>query len=152
MLGSSFLAGISTDKFFTIVVDLSSYYTSNDLPLNAQKNSIRSLFRQIFRRRKAAEKKLLENSKENVAYFKKQMKKVGYFFAVDSSHPIQPVLIGDPFKTSVLVGKLFKKNIIVTNISFPVVPKGRDEIIVQISAVHTKKDIDQLVKAFKQEK
>jgi len=96
-------------------------------------------------------KKLLKNSKENVAYFKKQMKKVGYQFATDSSHPIQPVLIGDPIKTSDLVGKLFKKNIIVTNISFPVVPKGRDEIRVQISAVHTKKDIDQLVKAFAEE-
>jgi len=72
---------------------------------------------------KTAGKKLLKNSKENVAYFKKQMKKVGYQFATDSSHPIQPVLIGDPIKTSDLVGKLFKKNIIVTNISFPVVPK-----------------------------
>ena len=96
-------------------------------------------------------KKLLKSSKENVAYFKKQMKKVGFLFAADSSHPIQPVLIGDPVKTSELVHKLFKKNIIVTNISYPVVPKGRDEIRVQISAVHTKKDIDQLVKAFEEE-
>ncbi len=44
------------------------------------------------------------------------------------------------------------KNIIVTNISYPVVPKGRDEIRVQISAVHTKADIDKLVKAFSEEK
>ncbi len=100
----------------------------------------------------SAGKKLLENSKENVAYFKKLMKTAGYLFAADSTHPIQPVLIGDPVKTSVLVGKLFKKNIIVTNISYPVVPKGRDEIRVQISAVHTKADIDELVKAFEEEK
>ncbi len=97
-------------------------------------------------------KKLLKNSKENVEYFKKRMKNAGYQFAADSSHPIQPVLIGDPVKTSELVRKLFKKNIIVTNISFPVVPKGRDEIRVQISAVHTKGDIDELVKAFEEEK
>lgn len=95
-------------------------------------------------------KKLLKNSKDNVAYFKKQMKTVGYQFAADSSHPIQPVLIGDPVKTSELVRKLFQKNIIVTNISYPVVPKGRDEIRIQISAVHTKDDIDQLVEAFKE--
>jgi len=101
---------------------------------------------------KPAGKKLLKNSKENVAYFKNRMKKAGYLFAADSSHPIQPVLIGDPFKTSALVSKFFKKNIIVTNISYPVVPKGRDEIRVQISAVHTKNDIDQLVKAFGEEK
>lgn len=97
-------------------------------------------------------RKLLKNSKENVVYFKKRMKTAGFLFAANSSHPIQPVLIGDPFKTSALVSKLFKKNIIVTNISFPVVPKGRDEIRVQISAVHTKKDIDQLIKAFEVEK
>lgn len=101
---------------------------------------------------KSVGKKLLKNSKKNVIYFKKQMKKAGYLFAVDSSHPIQPVLIGDPIKTSDLVKKLFKKKIIVTNISYPVVPKGRDEIRVQISAVHTKKDIDQLVKTFGEEK
>lgn len=101
---------------------------------------------------KSVGKKLLKNSKENVAYFKKRMKTVGFLFAADSSHPIQPVLIGDPFKTSALVSKLFKKNIIVTNISYPVVPKGRDEIRVQISAVHTKKDIDQLVNVFEEEK
>ena len=101
---------------------------------------------------KSVGKKLLKNSKENVTYFKKQMQKVGYLFAADSYHPIQPVLIGDPIKTSNLVKKLFKRNIIVTNISFPVVPKGRDEIRVQISAVHTKKDIDLLVKAFEEEK
>jgi len=99
-----------------------------------------------------AGKKLLKNSKENVAYFKKRMKTVGFQFAAESDHPIQPVLIGDPAKTSDLVKKLFKKNIIVTNISYPVVPKGRDEIRVQISAVHTKSDIDQLVKAFEEEK
>jgi len=97
-------------------------------------------------------KKLLKSSKENVAYFKKQMKAVGFLFAADSNHPIQPVLIGDPVKTSLLVAILFKKNIIVTNISYPVLPKGRDEIRVQISAVHTKKDIDQLVEAFRKEK
>lgn len=101
---------------------------------------------------KPAGKKLLKSSRDNVAYFKKQMKAVGFLFAADSSHPIQPVLIGDPVKTSALVAKLFKKNIIVTNISYPVVPKGRDEIRVQISAVHTKKDIDELVDAFREEK
>jgi len=97
-------------------------------------------------------KKLLKNSKENVTYFKKRMKTVGFQFAADSSHPIQPVLIANPFKTRSLVDKFFKKNILVTNISYPVVPKGRDEIRVQISAVHTKKDIDLLVKAFMKEK
>lgn len=92
--------------------------------------------------------RLLNSSRDNVAYFKKKMNSVGFRFAAESTHPIQPVLIGDPIKTSRLVNQLFAKNIIVTNISYPVVPKGRDEIRIQISAVHTKKDIDQLVEAF----
>src|SRR3989339_197229 len=87
-----------------------TYIYSNSIPPGTAAAALKSI--EILD--KPLGKKLLENSKENVAYFKKQMKKVGYFFAVDSSHPIQPVLIGDPFKTSVLVGKLFKKNIIVT--------------------------------------
>lgn len=96
----------------------------------------------------AAGKKLLSASQKNTTYFKKEMLKKGFTFAAESAHPIQPVLIGDPAKTKALVETLFKKQILVTNISYPVVPKGRDEIRVQISATHTKADIDELVKAF----
>jgi glycine C-acetyltransferase len=93
-------------------------------------------------------KKLLESSKKNTEYFKSKMKKIGLTFAVNSTHPIQPVLIGDTSKTKDLVEYMFRMGILVTNISYPVVPPGRDEIRVQISATHTKKDIDFLVKAF----
>lgn len=125
-----------------------TYIYSNSIPPGTAGAALKS----IELLDKPAGKKLLKSSKENVAYFKKRMKSAGFIFAAESSHPIQPVLIGDPLKTSALVAKLFKKNIIVTNISYPVVPKGRDEIRVQISAVHTKGDIDQLVKAFEKEK
>ena len=82
-------------------------------------------------------------------YFKESMKKAGFTFAADSSHPIQPVLIGDPVKTRALVDFLFSKDFLVTNISYPVVPKGADEIRVQLSSSHQKKDIDALIAAFK---
>lgn len=93
---------------------------------------------------------LLHTSQENTAYFKKQALDAGFNFAADSVHPIQPVLIGDPVKTRGLVDFLFSKNILVTNISYPVVQKGRDEIRVQISAAHTKEEIDTLVKHMKE--
>lgn len=125
-----------------------TYIYSNSIPPGTAAAALRS----IRLLDESAGKKLLKSSRENVAYFKDRMKTAGYQFAAESDHPIQPVLIGDPAKTSDLVNKLFKKNIIVTNISYPVVPKGRDEIRVQISAVHTKGDIDQLVKAFEEEK
>lgn len=93
--------------------------------------------------------KLLEQSRENTAYFKEQMKDLGYEFAAPSDHPIQPVLIGDTAKTKQLVEYMFEHGIIVTNISYPVVAPGRDEIRVQVAATHTKEDIDELIAAFK---
>lgn len=95
-------------------------------------------------------KRLLDASRDNTAYFKKQAMAAGFVFAADSTHPIQPVLIGDPVKTRGLVDFLFSKNILVTNISYPVVQKGRDEIRIQISAAHTKEEIDTLIESMKE--
>lgn len=93
--------------------------------------------------------RLLAQSRQNVAYFKKAMIDAGFTFAADSEHPIQPVLIGDTAKTKQLVEYLFQHDIMVTNISYPVVAKGRDEIRVQVSAVHTREDLDIVIAAFK---
>lgn len=93
-------------------------------------------------------KRLLNKSRKNTKYFIKTMKQAGFEFAAKSSHPIQPVLISDTAKTKRYVEELFAQGILVTNISYPVVPQGRDEIRVQISATHTKEDIDYLVHAF----
>ena len=98
----------------------------------------------------AVGKNLLKASQANTSYFKKLMKKAGFVFAADSVHPIQPVLIGDPIKNRGLADFLFSKGILVTNLSYPVVQKGRDEIRVQISAAHTKEQIDYLVKSMKE--
>lgn len=96
-----------------------------------------------------AGKILLKQSRINTEYFKKQLPKTNFSFAADSNHPIQPVLIGDTARTKALVEYLFKHNIIATNISYPVVPKGRDEIRIQISATHTEKDINYLIQILK---
>jgi len=96
---------------------------------------------------KPAGKKLLKQSQENVKTFQKMMQKLGFKFAAESVHPIQPLLIGDTTKTKQLKEKLFTQGILVTNINYPVVPKGRDEIRVQISAAHTQKDLEYFVDA-----
>ena len=85
--------------------------------------------------------KLLAKLEENRHLFQSGMQKAGFTFAAHSTHPIQPVLIGDAAKTSVLKEALFEAGILVTNINYPVVPKGRDEIRVQISAAHTEEDL-----------
>lgn len=90
-------------------------------------------------------KERLKKSRENISFFKELIKRAGFTFAADSIHPIQPILIGDPVKTKLLTDKLFENGILVTNINYPVVPKGKDEIRVQISATHTKEDIKYFV-------
>jgi glycine C-acetyltransferase len=94
-----------------------------------------------------AGKTMLKHLSDNIELFKTSMHQQGFNFAADSFHPIQPILIGDPQKTLQLTESLFDKGFLVTNISYPVVPKGSDEIRVQISAAHTTEDINSFVKA-----
>lgn len=95
-------------------------------------------------------KALLQKSRENTRLFKDLMAQAGLQFAADSTHPIQPVLIGDTAKTKSVVNALFEKGMLVTNISYPIVPKGRDEIRIQISASHSEQEIRTLVGLLKE--
>ncbi|HAU99429.1 MAG: Glycine C-acetyltransferase [Microgenomates group bacterium GW2011_GWF2_45_18] len=85
--------------------------------------------------------RLLQTSQDNIALFKRLASEKGFELASESVHPIQPLLIGDPAKAKAVTLGLFERGIIVTNINYPVVPKGRDEIRVQISASHTPESI-----------
>ncbi len=90
-------------------------------------------------------KEILARLRKNIDFFKEKMKSEGFEFAADSSHPIQPILVGDPGRTRRMVKHLFDSRVLVTQISYPVVPKGRDEIRVQLSAIHTEQDIEEFV-------
>lgn len=99
---------------------------------------------------KSEGKTILQTLQKNILYLKKGMLKLGYKFAVESIHPIQAVLIGDTAKTKALKQEFFQRGILVTNINYPVVPPGRDEIRVQLSAAHSREDIDQFLLAAEQ--
>jgi glycine C-acetyltransferase len=58
------------------------------------------------------------------------------------NHPIVPLLIRDTEKTAALVEYFFAHNILVTGLTYPVVPKGEEEIRLQVSATQTENDID----------
>lgn len=60
-------------------------------------------------------------------------------------HPIVPLMVRDTQQTTALVRHLFDHNILVTGLNYPVVPKGDEEIRLQVSAGHTAKDIDYLM-------
>ena len=64
---------------------------------------------------------------------------------LNSVHAIKPIILGDPQKTLALKQQLFDQGILVTAINYPVVPKDRDEIRLQVSASHTASEIKNLL-------
>lgn len=86
---------------------------------------------------------------ENTNYFRKIAQEAG-FKVPESVHPIVPIMLGDAKLAKGMAAELFKKGIYVIGFSYPVVPKGEARIRVQISAGHTKEDLDFAVKNFKE--
>jgi glycine C-acetyltransferase len=86
--------------------------------------------------------KLLCDLDKNRQSFQKMMGETGAIFAAHSTHPIQPLLIGDAYKTGAFMEELFRVGILVTKINHPVVPMGKEEIRIQISAGHTQEDLE----------
>jgi len=84
---------------------------------------------------------------ENTKYFRELMKRNG-FSVPNSQHPITPIMLGDEKKAVEMAKALFDEGIYVIGFAFPVVPKGKARIRVQISAAHTKKDIETAVEKF----
>ncbi len=91
---------------------------------------------------------LIEKLNENTKYFRLEIKRVGLKIK-DSEHPIVPIMIGNAKQAQIMAEKLLKENIYVIGFSYPVVPKGEARIRVQISAAHTKEDLQRAIKAFK---
>jgi len=93
--------------------------------------------------------KLLKRLRENTEYFRKGISRIG-FETIAGIHPIVPILIGDPIKAEQMVSDLYQRGIYVVALTYPVVPKGQDTIRVQISASHTRHDLDYALKSFKE--
>ena len=91
---------------------------------------------------------LIEKLNENTKYFRLEIKRIGLKIK-DSEHPIVPIMIGNAKQAQIMAEKLLKENIYVIGFSYPVVPKGEARIRVQISAAHTKEDLQRAIKAFK---
>ncbi len=95
-------------------------------------------------------KKYREILEENTKYFRGKMEKLGFDLAGDGSHPINPVMLYEERVATEMADKLFEKGIYVKGFTYPVVPKGKARIRVQLSSDHTKKQIDQTVEAFEE--
>ncbi|CAO1350526.1 unnamed protein product [Diamesa serratosioi] len=75
------------------------------------------------------------------------MKKAGFTIS-GMDHPISPVMLGDAQLASNFANEMLNHGIYVIGFSFPVVPQGKARIRVQLSAAHTKAEIDQAIAAF----
>lgn len=94
-------------------------------------------------------KKRMQTLKDHITYFKKKAAAAKLPLATESIHPIQPILMGDAGKAQAQAQRLFEHGILVTPITYPVVPPGRDELRVQLNALHTREDIDELINLLK---
>lgn len=85
----------------------------------------------------------------NTNYFKEGMKKAG-FDIIDGDSAIVPVMLYDAKLSQVMADELLKKGIYVIGFFFPVVPKDKARIRVQLSAAHTKEHLDKAISAFEE--
>ena len=92
--------------------------------------------------------KLRQKLNKNTQYVRMGLEKLGYNIK-EGKHPIIPVMLGDAIIAKKLAENLLNENIYVISFSFPVVPKDEARIRLQISAAHTKEQLDYLLNAFK---
>lgn len=90
---------------------------------------------------------LRDKLENNTKHFRAKMKEAG-FDILDGVHPITPVMLYDAKLAQDFASRLMDEGIYVIGFFFPVVPKGKARIRVQISASHSIEDIDKCVAAF----
>ncbi len=84
---------------------------------------------------------------ENGAYFRARLAALG-FDLVPGEHPIIPVMLGDARLAGEMADRLLDEGVYVVGFSYPVVPKGKARIRTQMSAAHTREQLDRAIAAF----
>lgn len=83
------------------------------------------------------------------SYYREQLTEAG-FDIIAGVHPIVPIMLYDEKTAAAMAARMMEKGVYVVAFSYPVVPKGKARIRTQVSAAHTKEDIDYIVKCFKE--
>ncbi|MBQ4343570.1 MAG: glycine C-acetyltransferase [Erysipelotrichaceae bacterium] len=92
---------------------------------------------------------LRDHLEDLTAYYRKGLTEAG-FDIIPSVHPIVPVMLYEEKMAGEFAKRMMDKGVYVVAFSYPVVPKGRARIRTQVSAAHTKEDIDFILKCFKE--
>ena len=88
---------------------------------------------------------------ENTRYFRQELGKLG-FDVPESTHPIVPVMLYDAKVAQEFARRMLEKGVYVVGFCYPVVPMGKARIRTQVSAGHSKEDLDFAVRCFKEVK
>ena len=94
-----------------------------------------------------ASRDLRDKLRDNTAWFRSAMTDAG-FNILPGEHPIIPVMIGDAALATKMSDELLNRGVYVVGFSFPVVPRGEARIRTQMSAAHSKADLEKAVQAF----
>ncbi|MGF7011885.1 glycine C-acetyltransferase [Lachnospiraceae bacterium PF1-22] len=92
---------------------------------------------------------LRDHLEDLTAYYRQQLVD-NHFDIVPGTHPCVPVMLYDEKVTAEFAKRMMEKDVYVVAFSFPVVPRGKARIRTQVSAAHTREDIDYIVKCFKE--
>lgn len=98
-----------------------------------------------------ASTELRDRLMENTRYFRAKLSGIG-LDVVPGEHPIVPIMFGDAVLAVKMAEAMLAKGVYVIAFSFPVVPKGKARIRTQVSAAHTKEDLDHAVAMFAEAK
>jgi len=90
---------------------------------------------------------LLDRLADNTRYFRQRIAKTG-LKVLPGDHPITPIILGEATLAQEMAQRLLTKGLYVIGFSFPVVPKGQARIRTQVSAAHTRDDLDFAVEKF----
>jgi glycine C-acetyltransferase len=121
------------------------YLFSNSLPPPIVAASLKSL--EILTRSTELRDKL----ESNTVWFRKAMTDAG-FQIVPGTHPITPIMLGDAVLAARMAELMLAEGVYVIGFSYPVVPHGKARIRTQVSAVHSREDLEFAVEAFKRVK
>ena len=95
----------------------------------------------------SASTQLRDRLEENTRYFRQRMAETGFEIA-PGEHPIVPIMLGDAVLAQNMAARMLEKGVYVIGFFYPVVPQGAARIRTQISAAHTREDLDFAVQMF----
>jgi glycine C-acetyltransferase len=114
---------------------------SNALPPTVAASALASL------RHLQGHQELVTQLHDNAAYFRRRLLELG-FKPLDGETPIIPVILGETAKAIRMSEMLLDRGVFVTGFGYPVVPKGEARVRCQISAAHSRDDLDGALEAF----